>query len=95
MKIHISRKAEEDLENIYVYSYQNFGLNKAEAYLDTLNQRILDISSNSLIGADYSFVKAGTRRLIIKSHTIYYSRQLNIIKIIRVLHHSQDPVRHL
>jgi len=37
-KIHIKPKADEDLENIYLYSVEKFGLKRASQYIRDLEE---------------------------------------------------------
>lgn len=62
MNYHLSNDAEQDIADIYSYSYQQFGEAKVESYYQALLEHFENLARNSAMGRDFSFVKVHTRR---------------------------------
>lgn len=88
-------KAHSDLENIYTYSIQKWGLSRAEKYIRDLEMGFESLIQNDTLGLDYSHVSKNLRSFPVVSHIIYYKKTLYGVIIIRVLHKSMDETRHL
>lgn len=80
----LSRLAEVDLDEIWYYTYFNWGENQANLYLEQLNSGFKKIpnSSSKVISNLYSKFKC----IKIKHHFIFYTIKENEIKIARILH---------
>jgi len=94
-EIHKQAAAEDDLVDIWRYSFETWGAEQADLYLDVLNEGMAGLAHNPRLGADYSHIRAGYRRLPIRHHIVYYRLQTARIEIVRVLHERMDPDRHL
>lgn len=94
-KITKSRLAENDLINIWLYSFEEWGELQADEYLDQLNAGLHGLLTNSEIGIDCSFIKEGYRRFQINRHFVFYRINKTDIEIIRVLHESMDIDMHI
>lgn len=96
MSYHLSREAAQDLEDLYVYSIEQFGLDQAESYHQKLQEHFELLAENPKLGRDYSFIKKAARRSNCGSHAVYYrlSGVNSQVLILRVLHQSQDPAQH-
>lgn len=95
MSYRLSNDAEQDVIDIYLYSYQEFGEAKAESYHQALVEHFNKLAKNPAMGRDFSFIKAHTRRSNCVSHVVYYQVIGADVLILRVLHQSRDPARHL
>ena len=91
----LSKRAEKDLENIAVYSIQNFGIKQARLYRDGLFKTFDMICEFPMIGSDQNHIKKNVRRQVYESHSIYYRIDANAIFILRILGPGEDPLRHL
>ncbi|MCD9856032.1 type II toxin-antitoxin system RelE/ParE family toxin [Epilithonimonas sp. JDS] len=96
MNYKISKQAEIDLENIWLYTFEEWSMEQADYYFDLLMDEIEYISENPKSGTDYSNVRKGYFRTRIKSHFIFYKINLQEekIEIIRILHQQMDVVSH-
>lgn len=96
MSYYLTQDAEQDIEDIYIYSLQEFDEAQAEKYYHALEDHFSRLSDNPQMGRDFSFVKAHIRRSNCGSHAVYY-RVMNKqdVLILRVLHQRMDPARHL
>ncbi len=91
----LSKRAEKDLENIALYSIQNFGIEQARLYRDGLFKTFDMICEFPMIGSDQNRIKKNARRQVYESHTIYYRVDHKAIFILRILGPGEDPLRHL
>ncbi len=97
MNYKISKQAEIDLENIWLYTFEEWSLEQADYYFDLLMNEIEYISINPKSGKDYNNIRKGYFRSKIKSHFIFYRINLKEekIEVIRVLHQQMDIESHL
>lgn len=92
MNYKISVEAEKDLENIWLYTFENWSVEQANYYFDLLMDEIEYLAKNPKIGEDFSFVRKGYFRSRVKSHFIFYRINIksNRVEIIRILHQQMD-----
>lgn len=92
MNFKISKQAEIDLENIWLYTFREWSLQQADYYLDSILDEIEVIADNPKSGKDYRSVRDGYFRSRIKSHFIFYKINLKEekVEIIRILHQQMD-----
>ncbi len=93
-KIHKQSRAEEDLEDIWLYSFETHGERQADKYYDALTKGINSLIANPRLGISCDEIRKGYRRLKINRHVVYYKITPVVITIIRVLHESMEPTRH-
>ena len=91
----LTADAERDFEVIYRYSIDTFGLIKANSYALDLLETFEMLSTNPFAGRNVKAIAQGARCFIHVSHSVYYEIDGEIIMILRILHQSQDPLRHL
>jgi toxin ParE1/3/4 len=91
-----TRRADEDLQEIYRYTRRMWGRDQAVRYLHGLEQRFAELADNPLVGiAREDLQPPGLRSVIHGSHVIFYQPQPDGVLIIRVLHGRQDVRAHL
>ena len=91
MKYLISEKANQDIEKIWLYTFENWSLEQADRYYNLILDEIEFISENFESGKSVDHIKKGYRASIVKSHIIFYKKsRRNIVEIIRVLHQKMD-----
>lgn len=97
MNYKISIEAENDLENIWLYTFENWSIEQADYYFDLIMDEIEYLSENPKSGKDYSEVRKGYFRSRVKSHFIFYRINLKeeIVEIIRILHQQMDIKTHI
>ncbi len=93
----ISKQAELDLENIWLYTFKEWSINQADYYLDLIIDEIEYISKNPKSGKDYNEIRKGYFRSRVKSHFIFYKINLQEenIEVIRILHQQMDIESHI
>lgn len=90
-----SPKAEIDLENIWLYSFNEWGEVQADKYYDGLIAGIERLADNPKIGKPRDTIRPGYRSLQINHHVVYYRLQGDAIDIVRVLHERMIPNKYL
>jgi len=81
----LSKEADEDLDHIFDYGIDEFGLEKALSYVDGMTKRFSDIAETPLFWQAVDAIRVGYRRSVYKSHSIYYRIDLNEVVIVRIL----------
>ena len=91
MRYSISEKANQDIEKLWLYTFENWSLEQADRYYNLILDEIEFISENFESGKSVDYLKKGYRASIVKSHIIFYKKsRRNIVEIMRVLHQKMD-----
>ncbi len=92
MKFKISKKAEEDLEEIWCFTLKMWSKEQADRYLNLIFDELEFISFNPQTGQDFGHVRKNYRCTKVKSHLIFYKHKKSNdeIEIIRILHERMD-----
>lgn len=92
MKYKISLLASQDLENIWLYTFENWSIEQADRYLNLIMDEIEYVAQKPDSGFDFSLVRKGYYSSRIKSHFIFYriDQKNSIVEIIRILHQRMD-----
>lgn len=94
LQLRVTPKAESDLIGIWVYTCEEWGVDQADKYLGELEAGMKQLIHHPSLGADYSHVLPGYRRLQIEHHAAFYTVQEPEILVVRVLHEDIDaPAR--
>jgi toxin ParE1/3/4 len=91
----LTRKAREDLKAIGRYTRRVWGIRQTSVYLLAMDRRFARLAENPELGQACDDIRTGYRRLFEGRHVIYYRQRPDHIEIVRVLHASMDPDRHL
>ena len=87
----ISKKATEDLEQIWAYTYWRWSEIQADNYYNLLIENIEFIAHNTNIGRNIDFIRKGYRCFSAEQHIIFYTISAkSTIKVIRILHQKMD-----
>ena len=71
-----TRRADEDLQEIYRYTRRTWGRAQAEFYVRGLEQRFRALAANPLAGiAREDLRPAGLRSVVHASHVVFYQSQ--------------------
>lgn len=97
MNYKISKQAEIDLENIWLYTLEEWSAEQADYYYDSVMDEIEYLSQNPKSGKDYSEIRKGYFRSQVKSHFIFFRINLEEekLEIIRILHQQMDIESHI
>ena len=93
--IKFSKQASQDIEEIYLYGFINFGEEQADLYAFKMQEFLEMMRSNPEIGRLDTRVNPVIRRFDFENHVIFYDINDTTIVIVRVLHNSMDFVKHL
>ena len=91
----LTRHAERDVLDIYLYTLKHFGPAQADRYTSDLSARFSAIAVEPTLGRDFGDIHPRARRVNQGSHAIYYRPDADGILILRILHQKMDPARHL
>ena len=93
----LSKKAQDDLVNIWDYTVETWSEKKADVNFQNLFSAFENIASHpTSAGRSYEDVKVGYRGLHCGRHIVFYRIQKNgKARVIRVLHERMDFGKHL
>lgn len=86
----LTSEADQDLENVFDYTEEHFGLDQALKYIYELETLFELLCDNNKLGRERSEIKQGLRSFNKESHIIFYRIASGQVIIIRVLHASRD-----
>lgn len=92
---HLYPKAIEDLESIYLYSTNEFGIKRTEDYILAIESSFQHLADDPLISRKCDYIRPDLRAFNIGSHIVFFKITRYGIAVIRVLHQSMDFNRHL
>jgi toxin ParE1/3/4 len=84
-KYELSRAAARDLDDIYIYTFRDFGALQADAYFESLEECLTRLGENPLLGVDASNVRTGYRRFVHQRHTLFYRKSKSGVRVVRIL----------
>jgi len=90
LKLKLSPEAIKDLEVIFEYTYQSYGILQAEKYQDELFEGMLLIARNPEMGSIYYFKEGNYRKLNLNRHIVFYRNTENECVVVRILHERVD-----
>ena len=95
-QLHFSPAAQNDLDSIYDYTFETWGIDQAEHYVRELHEFCCDLASGSIKGRNVEFIRRGYFKKLAGSHCIFYKYpNLNTLEVIRILHQRMDVEAHL
>jgi len=87
--------AESDLEDIWLYIFNNWGLEQADAYLEALLNRLAWLAEHPHAGKERSDIKSGYFCFPEGRHLIFYQQHSNRVEIFGIVHQSMDYPEYL
>ncbi|MBO9559435.1 MAG: type II toxin-antitoxin system RelE/ParE family toxin [Caulobacter sp.] len=91
----LSPGAQRDMADIWLYSAQNWGVDRADAYIRALTDAMTLLVEDPSLGVSCENIRTGYRKRLSGSHAIFYRQGRDAIVIMRVLHQNMDAVRNL
>ncbi|MGE4064644.1 MAG: type II toxin-antitoxin system RelE/ParE family toxin [Rhodospirillaceae bacterium] len=91
----LSPAAERDLEQIWLYTRQQWGQMQAERYIDMLESALAELAAAPQGAAACDHIRRGYCRRYIEHHAIYFQITAYGIAVIRILHERADAPRHI
>jgi toxin ParE1/3/4 len=87
--------AERDLEAIWRYTRQQWGVEQANRYIDVLTEGFAVLASAPKSAPAIDHIRANYRTRVIERHIVYFKIAPYGIAVVRVLHERMDAPRHL
>jgi toxin ParE1/3/4 len=95
-KLLFSPAALDDLDGIYHYTFETWGLGQAETYLRELHKTCNDLALGKFKGRDVDFIRRGYFKKHYGSHFVFYKfPNPKTLEVIRILHQRMDIESHL
>jgi len=94
-KVNLHPKARSDLEDIWLYGLNEWGVNQADSYLHDLNKTFLLIAGNPFIARENTEFNPPIRIHPHRSHKIVYRIEGEHVSVVRILHKSMFTELHL
>ena len=85
VRYQLTAEARADLREIAQFGVERFGARQAAQYADGLEDAFARIAANPLSYQSIDHLRAGYRRAVYRSHSIYYRADAGGILIVRVL----------
>lgn len=97
MNYSISAKASEDIEEVWLYTFENWSQEQADRYTNLIFAEIEYLAEHPRSGKDLAHVRKNYRSSKVKSHLIFYrmTQEQTKIEIIRILHERMDIEKRL
>ncbi|QRR11759.1 type II toxin-antitoxin system RelE/ParE family toxin (plasmid) [Burkholderia sp. MS455] len=92
--VRLTPLAEDDLEDIWAYTFERWSLELAEHYVGELAAAFDRLAAGEWVGRS-SRAGDGCRRYPVGSHVVFYRETTETLDVIRVLHQRMDVDRHL
>ncbi|TRX38377.1 type II toxin-antitoxin system RelE/ParE family toxin [Flavobacterium restrictum] len=87
----ISEKALEDINNIWIYTADNWSVEQANRYYNLIIDEIEYIVANFDMACDFGKIRKSYKYSKVKSHLIFFKKdKTNEIEVVRVLHERMD-----
>ena len=87
----ISEKALEDLNNIWIYTAENWSIEQANRYYNLIVDEIEYVSENFEITKDFGNIRENYKFSKVKSHLVFYKKTENTeMEVVRILHERMD-----
>ncbi len=87
--------AERDLEAIWTYTVQQWGIDQANRYIDFMTAMFAELARSPKTAPTCDHIRPGYRRRSIERHMIYFRTTNYGIAVVRILHDRMDAPRHL
>jgi len=81
----LNAQADEDLARLYERGVILYGLDAADRYYEQLVDRFCDLAKNPNLWQAVDYIRAGYRRSVFASHSIYYRIEGEDVLIMRIL----------
>ena len=91
MNFLLTRKAQEDLRAIAVFTERSWGREQRNLYIKQMDDAFHLLAGNSSLGKGCDYIKIGYKKFPQGSHIIFFrAGQNRVIEIVRVLHKHMD-----
>lgn len=90
-KYELTNKAVEDLNKIWLYTFEKWSESQADKYYHTLLEVCQEVANNPSLGKKYDLVLKDLLGIKVNRHIIFY-REIHkeLVEIVRILHGRMD-----
>ena len=90
-KYELTKKAVEDLSDIWNYTFENWSERQADKYYQLLIESFTEISEKPILGKNFDVVIESLRGFKVGRHIVFYKEiEGRKIEIVRILHDHMD-----
>ncbi len=89
---YLSEAAADDLDNIWIYGVNQWGLQQADRYHQKIMELLVFLAEHPDIGMNRNELGDLYQSYPISSHIVFFRAYKEKIKILRVLHQRMDAV---
>lgn len=82
----LSPKAKQDIERIWDYTEEKWGVSQAEFYINSIPKILDGLCDGAVVSQSAAQIRDGYRKVLIGSHVIFFKENANSIEVIRILH---------
>lgn len=86
--------AEKDLEEIWLYSLEHWGMQQADDYIGAILNRLQWLAKHPSAGKPRPDIKSGYFYFPEGRHLIFYQQHAECIEVIGILHQNMDYLVH-
>ena len=91
----LTPRAQSDLDEIWDYTADRWGLDQAETYTRQIAKDIQKVAERPSLGSECKEVRRGYRQYPSGSHVLFYRTTDSGIDVVRILHERMDYERHI
>lgn len=95
MRLILSPRAQSDLDDIWEYTVEHWGVRQAEIYIRLVKTATDAVAADPKVGRTCDDVRPGYRKYPVGSHVLFYRTTATAIVVVRILHRRTDVERHL
>jgi len=94
-QVRISAEAENDVDQIMIYTTARWGWRQTDKYIARLEDGFELLAGRPSIGRTCGSIRPGLRRFEIGNHVVFYLADSDGVLIVRVLHEQMLPTNYL
>jgi toxin ParE1/3/4 len=91
----LSPRAQADVDEIWAYTVERWGVEQAEFYVRQLGRAVEVIAQDPRRGRPCDEIREGYRRHPSGSHVVFYRITTEEVVVVRILHQHMDFNRHV
>ena len=91
----LTPRAQRDVDEIWHYSVEHWGTDRAERYIQSIRDAIARIAEAPDRGQSLAAVRPGYRKYPVGSHCLCYRQDDEGVVVVRILHQRMDIASHL
>ncbi len=91
----LSPRARSDLDEIWDYTAERWGLDQAERYIRAIQSAVESLAKDPTLGRGCDDIRPGYRKYPVGSHILFYRLTDEGLDVVRILHRRMDVERRL